>query len=100
MNHTQDLKSEKPASNVPVLGAAMILLRLVTGVVSDEHSATLNGFDNGLFFAVSENLENILSFSGNNCTSQLVFRFVYHEVLHPRSNSTLKRKPKGTMGDT
>lgn len=100
MNHTQDLKSEKPASNVPVLGAAMILLRLVTGVVSDEHCAMLNGFDNGLFFAVSENLENILSFSGNNCTSQLVFRFVYHEVLHPRSNSTLKGKPKGTMGDT
>lgn len=49
----------------------MILVRrLGAGVDSDEHFATLNGAANGLFFAVSENLENILSFTAKNDTNQ------------------------------
>lgn len=49
----------------------MILVRrLGAGVDSGEHFATLNGAANGLFFAVSENLENILSFTAKNDTNQ------------------------------
>lgn len=48
----------------------MILERRGAGVDSDEHFATLYGAANGLFFAVSENLENILSFSGKNDTNR------------------------------
>lgn len=50
----------------------MILVRRGAGVDSDEHFATLNGAANGLFFAVSENLENILSFSAKNDTNRLI----------------------------
>lgn len=56
----------------------MILVRrLGAGVVSDEHFATLNGAANGLFFAVSENLENMFSFLEKNDTNQFIKSLFY-----------------------
>jgi len=77
----------------------MILVRrLGAGVDSDEHFATLNGATNGLFFAVSENLENMLSFSAKNDTNQLI-KSLFHEA-QTSFDFHVKRKPKGVMGNT
>ena len=77
----------------------MILVRRGAGVDSDEHFATLNGAANGLFFAVSENLENILSFSGKNDTNRLTESLLFHDA-QTSFDFHVKRKPKGTMGNT
>jgi len=70
----------------------MILVRrLGTGVDSDEHFATLNGAANGLFFAVSENLGNMLPLSAKNDTNQLT-----ESPMHEAQTSFdfhVKRKP-------
>lgn len=72
----------------------MILVRrLGAGVVSDEHFATLNGAANGLFFAVSENLENMLSFSEKNDTNQLI-ESLFHEAGTSFDFSTLRGSQK------
>ena len=56
-----------PVSNLPpsIFGAAIIRLDRGCEAGSDEHFATLNGEPNGLFFDVSENLENISTFSSD-----------------------------------
>ena len=75
----------------------MIRLERVCDVAgSDEHFATLNGLANGLFLAVSENLENISSFNRIKATKWSSIGLV--EAEHLNTQFRFKRKSMWNHG--